>query len=73
MKTPWSIRSQEDCVSSLGQSAYLPEGKLLDYYRIEHLEWNRGPGINYINISHESKAEAIIWQMDASDWIMRLK
>ena len=37
----------------------------------------RGPGTNYINISHESKAERssedIIWQMDASDWMMRLK
>ena len=37
----------------------------------------RGPGTNYINISQESKAErnsmAIIWQMDASDWMMRLK
>ena len=36
-----------------------------------------GPGTNYINISQESKAErnseAIIWQMDASDWMMRLK
>ena len=36
----------------------------------------RGPGTSYINISQESKAErnseAIIWQMDASDWMMRL-
>ena len=37
----------------------------------------RGLGTNYINIYHESKAEriseAIIWLMDASDWMMRLK
>ena len=32
MKTPWSFKSQEDCVKSLGTSAYFTGGECLQYY-----------------------------------------
>ena len=32
MKTPWSFKSQEDCVKSLGTSAYFTGGECLQCY-----------------------------------------
>ena len=54
---------------------YRPASSGTPKHRIANVIW--GPGTNYSNIYHESKtersSEAVIWAMDASDWMILLK